>query len=63
MHVFQKEHVLEKRAEIFRKEGADGGSLKVKMVAKEDMVNELKTELRKKVAYIGDIVFGSSRLT
>lgn len=34
---------------MFRKEGADGGSSKAKLIAKEEIINHLKFELRKKV--------------
>ena len=40
---------MEKRAEVFRREGADGGSIKAKLIAKEELNNQLKLELRKKV--------------
>jgi len=44
----KKENVLENRAEVFRREGANGGNTKAKLIAKEELNNQLKLELRKK---------------
>ncbi|XP_067931812.1 dynactin subunit 1-like [Watersipora subatra] len=44
----KKVPIVEQRAEVFRKEGADGGSSKAKLIAKEEIINHLKFELRKK---------------
>lgn len=45
----QKPNVLEERAELFKKESGEGSGSKAKLAAKEELVTELKMELRKKV--------------
>lgn len=50
--LLKKENVLENRAEVFRREGANGGNTKAKLIAKEELNNQLKLELRKKVVIL-----------
>ena len=47
---------------MFRRDGADGGSFKAKLIAKEELLNQLKFELRKKVGCLITTVMFSSML-